>query len=185
MGSPASPITTILYMGYIEEKALREAQNQPRLWRRYVDDTLVVQQLQHNENLLTYYQHRSIHQFHCRGHKPFLDTFDMLEPNRTVSITVYRKATHMGQYIHWDSHHHTVAKYSLIKTLCHRSKAVRSTPELLRQKTEQLSEVLTRCRYAHDTGQDGMQKASNKLMLSTISAVTKTTTTIIKDPMDT
>ena len=50
MGSPVSSILTNLYMEHFERKALSTATN-PRLWMGYVDDTLVIQQEGHKQNL--------------------------------------------------------------------------------------------------------------------------------------
>ena len=43
---------------------------------------------------------------------------------RTLFIGVYRKPTHMDKYLQWDSYHHIVAKFSAIKTLTQRARAV-------------------------------------------------------------
>ena len=64
--------------------------------------------------------------------KPFLDNIATPEPNRALSLGVY---LHTDQHLHWDSHHHITAKYSVINTLTLRAKAVCFTPEPLR--TEQ------------------------------------------------
>ena len=39
MGSPVSPIVCNLYMENFEQIALEKAENPPRWWKRYVDDT--------------------------------------------------------------------------------------------------------------------------------------------------
>ena len=41
------------------------------------------------------------------------------EADGILSVTVYRKPTHMDQYLQWDSHHHLSAKHSVINTLTH------------------------------------------------------------------
>ena len=56
------------------------------------------------------------------GAIPFLDAIVKPENDGKLSITVYRKPTHMDQYLQWDSHHHLSAKYSVISTLTHRAK---------------------------------------------------------------
>ena len=52
MGSPMNPLITYIYMEHFEEVALQTAQTPPRLWRKFVAYTFVVQWLEHRENFL-------------------------------------------------------------------------------------------------------------------------------------
>ena len=54
MGSPVSPIVGNIYMKAFEDRAINTALNPPRMWRRYVDDTFVIQQKSHKEE---FFQH--------------------------------------------------------------------------------------------------------------------------------
>ena len=69
------------------------------------------------------------------------------EPDRTLSIRVYRKITHTDQYLYWDIHHHIGDNYSVINTVHHRTKRVNTIPELLRTEKEYLREVLAKCKH--------------------------------------
>ena len=64
-----------------------------------------------------------------------------------LSITVYRKCTHLDQYLQWDSHHNISAKLSVIHTLTHRGQTVCSSPELLCKEKAYLKKALTKCIY--------------------------------------
>ena len=81
------------------------------------------------------------------GAIPFLDTIVKPEADGTLSITVYRKPTHMEQYLKWDSHHHLSAKFSVIHTLSHRAQTVCGNPELLHKEKAHLRSALTQCKY--------------------------------------
>ena len=43
MGSPLSPIVAIIFMVNFEKEALDTASHPPTLWKRYFDDTFVIQ----------------------------------------------------------------------------------------------------------------------------------------------
>ena len=81
------------------------------------------------------------------GAIPFLDTIVKPEVDGNLSITVYRKPTHIHQYLQWDSHHHLSAKLSVIHTLTHRAQIVCSNPELLHKEKTHPRKVLTQWKY--------------------------------------
>ena len=47
MGSPVSPIVANINIEAFEHRAINTALNPPRIWRRYVGDTFIVQQKSH------------------------------------------------------------------------------------------------------------------------------------------
>ena len=51
MGSPISPIVANIFMEAFENKAIETA-TPTRIWKRYVDDTFVLQDQAHNEEFL-------------------------------------------------------------------------------------------------------------------------------------
>ena len=67
----------------------------------------------------------------------------MHQPDNSLLTSVYRKLTHTDFYLHWDSHHHLSAKFSVIDTLQHKAKTVCSSQE----KDEHLNKALQRCNY--------------------------------------
>ena len=153
MGSPVSPIVANIFMEAFESRALSTAVHPPKLWRRYVDDTCVIQDQAHKEEFLNRITsvdnaiHFTVEEAKEDGSIPFLDTLIIPEQNGTFSIGVYRKPTHTDLYLLWDSNHNLSAKYSVIKTLTHRAFAICSTPQLLEKELNHLEEVLGHCKY--------------------------------------
>ena len=118
-----------------------------------VNDTFVIwfteqkeQFLQHinnTDNAIKY----TVEDTRENGSVPFLDILVTPEHNGTLVTSVYSKATHTDQYLHWNSHHHIEDKYSIINTLTHRVKTGWSTPELFRREIQHMGDVLTKCKH--------------------------------------
>ena len=153
MGSPVSPIVANIFMEAFESRALATAIHPPKFWRRYVDDTCVIQDQSHKEEFLHHINsvdnaiQFTVEESKEDGSIPFLDTLITPEQNGTFSVGVYRKPTHTDLYLPWDSNHHLSAKYSVIKTLTHRAHTICSTPKHLETELKHLEEALGHCKY--------------------------------------
>ena len=152
MGSPVSPTVANQYMEHFEREALRSASNPSRLWYRFVDDTLIIQQQAHKQLFLDHINSIDpaikliVEGNQENGDIPFLDTLVKHKADNSLSIKVYCKPTHTDQYLQWGSHHNLSAKYSVIGTLTHGAKTVCATPEFLNEELH-LREALVRCNY--------------------------------------
>ena len=130
MGSPIITIVANLYMEYFEQKAIGTGTHPPRMWLRYLDVTFVIQKEVHKPNFLEHINSVdlvimcTVEDSKEDGAIPFLDTIVKPEASGRLFITLYRKPTHMDQYLQWDSHHHLSAKYLVIHTLTHGAKTV-------------------------------------------------------------
>ena len=109
MDSPISPIVANLYMENFETRALQPSPNSPLLWKRFVDDTFVIIKKYHREEFQTHLNSvdKNI-QFTSEEPGPegalsFLDILIKPDNEGRLNTTVYRKPTHMDQYLHWDS----------------------------------------------------------------------------------
>ena len=66
MGSPVSPIVANIYMEAFENRAMSTALHPPRMWKRYLDDTFVIQYQSHKKRIPQAHQHSGpFHQVHC------------------------------------------------------------------------------------------------------------------------
>ena len=142
MGSPLSPIVANIYMEHFETRALETAPHPPSIWKRYVDDTFVIQKTTHKEE---FFQHlNSIEekiQFTAENTKadgslPFLDTLVTVKEDGSLSTSIYRKPTHTNQYLQWDSHHSIANKFSVINSLIHRANNICSNQEQKKRRID-------------------------------------------------
>ena len=145
MGSPISPIVANLYMEEPETKAINTVEYTPRIWKMYVDDTFVFIDAAKKEGFLEHINSIDPHiQFTTKDTKtdgsiPFLDTIVMPQPDNSLLTSVYRKPTHTDLYLHWNSHHHLSAKFSVINTLKHRAKTICSNHYLVEEEEDHLN----------------------------------------------
>ena len=108
MESLVSPIVPNLYMEYLSRSPSTVTQP-PRMWLRYMDDTFIIQKEDHKQNFLEHINGIDpAITFTVEDNKedaaiPFLDTIVKLEADGGLSIIVYRKPTHMDQYLQWES----------------------------------------------------------------------------------
>ena len=116
--SPISPILANLLMEEFETKAFNITANPLRWWRRYIDDTFVIEKTTQRDLSLHHTNSIDPHiQFtredpNTDGSMPFMDTLVMPGTDNTLLTTVYRRSTHTDQYLYWDSHHSLSAKVS-------------------------------------------------------------------------
>ena len=148
MGSPVNPLVANHYMEAFESRSITTAVNPPRIWRRYVDDTFVIQKQIHRKEFLQHINSVdpsilfTAEDTRPDGSIPFLDTLVTPQEDGTLTKAVYRKPTHTDLYLQWDSHDNLACKCSVINTLTHMAKAVCYTPQLLIEELQHLEEVL-------------------------------------------
>ena len=155
MGSLVSLIVANLYMEHFEREALQSASNPPRFWFSYVDDTWVIQQRVHKQELLEHFNSIdpaikfTVEGTQGNGSIPFLDTLVTPEADNSLSFAVYHKTTHTDQYLQWDSDHNLSSTYSVTGTLTHKAKTVCTKPELLQKELLHLRKALVKCNFPY------------------------------------
>lgn len=126
MGSLVSAVVATLYMEHFEKLALESAPVQPKLWKRYVDDTCcrvkatAVDDLLHHLNSVRPSIRFTV-EVERGGTLPFLDTCIQQREGSGLDITVYRKPTHTDHYLHFSSHHPRHMKRGLVRCLYNRA----------------------------------------------------------------
>ena len=105
MGSLLSPIVANIFMKNFEKEALETAPHPPSLWKRYVDDSFVIQEEQYKNE---FFHHISslddnikftAESTKANGLMLFLDTLETPQSDGSLATTVYRKPTHTNQYL--------------------------------------------------------------------------------------
>ena len=148
MGSPLSPVIANLFMEDFETTALMTAELQPKIWKRYVDDTFVI--WPHGRTKLNeFLSHiNSLHhkitftvEIEENNQLPFLDIL-IRRKHTSLETTVYRKPTNTNQYLNFRSHHHPRIKLGIVQCLTKRASSICSKHHL-QQELDLLKEIFT------------------------------------------
>ena len=147
MGSPVSPIVANLFMEWFEEHAIQTYTRELRLWKRYVDDTIVAMQEVLLDNFTGHINSIDENIKFTREDEvertiPMLDAKTTRENDGSLSFTVYRKPTHTDHYLQFSSHQPLQHKLGVIRTLKHRCDTICSTEEAKLQEIQHLQKVL-------------------------------------------
>ncbi len=135
-----------MVMEYIEDKAISTFSVKPRVYFRFVDDTIAIMKkmlIDQFHNHLNA-QHSNI-QFTVERYSPetglaFLDSHNLVNKDGSVSVSVYRKKTHTDRYLNFESHHPIQHKAAVVDTLCTRAIRIPSTQE---GRTKEIRHVCT------------------------------------------
>ncbi len=129
MGSPVSPIVANIFMQWFEDTALDTFPYEISLWKRYVDDTVVVLMDAPLEDFTNYIN--SIHpaikftrEEETEKSLAVLDAKITRDNLGKLSFSVYRKPTHTDQYLQYSSNQPLQHKLGVIRTLVHHSNTI-------------------------------------------------------------
>ena len=134
MGSPLGPTFANIFLCYHEKKWLDECPTnfKPILYRRYVDDTLVIfSEKDHATQFFNYInkQHDNIAFTMDTEQNDKISFLDILieKANNKLNFSIYRKPTFSGLGTSFFSYCHFNFKINAIKTLLHRAFLISST----------------------------------------------------------
>ena len=126
MGGTTSAIVSEIYMQPLETTAITTADHPPKVWERHVDDvfsivhkTYLQELLQHINNL--HPQTQFTKEEENNPSLLFLDTLVQRNHDKTISVKIYRKPTHINQYLKYTTHNPTSAKQCVITALFDRA----------------------------------------------------------------
>jgi hypothetical protein len=129
MGSSLLPIISNIYMEHFEKMAIYSAQLKPSLWVRYVDDIFVIwpngpEQLQQLfEHLSSLPSIQFTMEIELDSSISFLDVL-VIGKGNTMATKVYRKPTHTGRFLNFNSNHPAHVKRGLIQSLLTRASTI-------------------------------------------------------------
>ena len=131
MGSPASAPVANIFMEHFEQKAIATLHHRPKVWKRFVDDVLAVIKRRDRQTILNQLnnQHPNItftYEEESNNQLPFMDVRIRRNNEGFLSFEVYRKSTHTGKYLSFNSHHPTSAKRSVVHSLLGRAERITS-----------------------------------------------------------
>jgi len=151
IGKPVSPIIANFFMEWLEQRAMTTAplNCRPRLWNRFVDDTLEVIKrgsvTQLTEHLNSVDSTGSIR--FTYEEETVLDTLLIRKEDGNIKLLVYRKKTYTDQYLNFMSYHPLYHKLVVIRTLLNRCENVVTEEEDWRQEEEHITSALKKCSY--------------------------------------
>ena len=145
-------------------------------WKQYVDDTIGVIKLSSIEHVLSI-----LNSFH----QNIEFTYELERngrTNNTLQTTIYRKSTHNGVYLHWNSFAPRTWKRGKLRTILIRAYKICSSKELLQSELEQIEEEFTKingypkwvfdqaneeCRVPRNGDYDNNVTANNEYIITT------------------
>jgi len=150
-GCLSGPLCNI-FLERLENQIILGNPKSIKAWRRYVDDIYCIVKTDDIDNILS--QLNSAHpnikfttEIENNNDINFLDISIHKNRNNTFNTKVYRKPTHSGNYINFNSFHQKSQKTNVIFTLVHRATRLCSTKVNLKKEIEIITGELQKCDF--------------------------------------
>ena len=141
-------------MNHVIEEALSASQqNRPTLLLRYVDDLFLV--FSNDEEAQSFFDvmnriHKSINftqEQECNGQLAFLDVLVSRNTGNVAQTSVFRKKTHTGLYLKWNSFVPYRYKRNFVNSLLQRAYKIGSSYKLIHSDFMRIKEMLAKNGY--------------------------------------
>ena len=153
MGSPLAPILADVFMSHVEEQIERYDHQRIKLYVRYVDDTFILFQGKEGDvvKLVEFVNHlhpklKFTHEIENNYELPFLDV-KVIKQRSKFETTIYKKKTHTGQLLHWQSCQAKKYKIGLISTLTIRALRICSSKRLFEEQCSLIEDTMIKNGY--------------------------------------
>ena len=136
-----------MVMEDLEQQALSTFHNHPSIWVRYVDDVYAYVK---TENVDAFRKHlntiNSSVQFtmemETSGSIAFLNVLLTRELDGSLSTSIFRKPTHIGRYLPFNSHHPFSQKVSIAQTLYSRAEKIINNDSNRKSELSKINDTL-------------------------------------------
>ena len=124
MGSPISVVLAELTMQHIESIIMSLAPVKPKIWKRYLDDTITILPKTCVDNFLNQINSHIQFTYELEVNKeiPFLDLLVHRKEAGSLKFSIFRKPTFTGSYLKFDSYHSMSQKRAVVKSLIDRAR---------------------------------------------------------------
>lgn len=172
MGGILSPLLSNIYMDHFENLLLSTWEEKPLLWLRYIDDIFCVWKSTYKD-LDKFFQHlnslRPTLKFTVEHEEdniiPFLDVL-IEKTDDKLKTSVYRKKTHTGQYLNFNSNTPHHVKLGIAQGLFIRAMKISSSEEILNQEIKHIFEELQKNDYPISVINKAYKKSKQKMLIN-------------------
>ena len=180
MGSPLGPVFANFFMSHLENEILPNLENKPKLYLRYVDDTLLlVDNIEQLHTIKNAFNEKSVLEFTSEIQKNnslnFLDTTISFENGKYVT-KIFSKPTATDDYINYLGICPDRYKTGVVKTLLHRAYHVSPTWSVFHQEITNIKQALMNNNFPISI----IDKTINSFITNKLNPDTTSTKEIIK-----